>query len=187
MRLAETDPLAVLPVTAARASATFARVVDAHRHHGERREQLMVLQACLVSMDGLLERCHLETARLAADLAGVGPSTSPCPDPWPVCRHCVGVPLSLSGEGAQCGRCGRITFLPPDSRSCQDPPTVKIRDSTGGEQMLCLSHAAAAIRHVEGSAVVSTSRADRAVLNEVSQESNIVRRRVSRLSDWGSR
>jgi hypothetical protein len=43
MRLADTDPMAVLPVTAARASATFARVVDAHRDHSDRRQQLMVL------------------------------------------------------------------------------------------------------------------------------------------------
>jgi hypothetical protein len=36
MRLADTDPMAVLPVTAARASATFARVIDVHRDHSER-------------------------------------------------------------------------------------------------------------------------------------------------------
>jgi hypothetical protein len=190
MRLADTDPMAVLPVTAARASATFARVADAHRDHSERQQQLMVLQACLVSMARLLDRCHSQTARLANDLAELRPSTDRCPAPWPVCRHCARVPLSPSGERARCPRCGRITVLPPSGRSCEDTPSVKIRDSTGAEQMLCLSHAAAAIRHVERLVVVSASRADRAVLTEISQESNIVRRRVSRLSDtvgWGSR
>jgi hypothetical protein len=188
MRLADTDPMAVLPVTAARASATFARVVDAHRDHSERRQQLMALQACLVSMGWLLDRCHAEAARLASDLAELRPSADRCLALWPVCRLCAGVPLS--GERARCPRCGRITVLPPGRRGCEDPPTVKIRDSTGAEQMLCLSHAAAAIRHVERLVVVSASRADRAVLTEISRENNIVRRRFSRLSDtvgWGSR
>jgi hypothetical protein len=186
MRLADTDPMAVLPVTAARASATFARVVDVHRDHNERRQQLMVLQACLVSMGRLLDRCRSETARLASDLAELRPSPDRCLALWAVCGHCAGAPLSPSGD---CPCCGRIV-LPPSGRSCEDPPSVKIRDSTGAEQMLCLSHAEAAIRHVERLVVVSASRADRAVLTESSQESNIVHRRVSRLSDtvgWGSR
>jgi hypothetical protein len=187
MRLADTDPMAVLPVTAARASATFARVADAHRDHSERRQHLMVLEACLVSMGRLLDRCHSETARLASDLAELRPSPDRCLALWTVCGHCAGAPLSPSGD---CPRCDRITVLPPSGRGCEDPPMVKIRDSTGAEQMLCLSHATAAIRHVERLVLVSASRADRAVLTEVSQESNIVRRRVSRLSatvGWGSR
>ncbi len=190
MRLADTDPMAVLPVTAACVSATFARVTDAHRDHSERRQQLMVLQACLVSMGRLLDRCHAETARLASDLAELDPSSDRCLALWPVCGHCAGVPLSPLGERADCPRCGRITVLPPGGRSCEDLPTVKIRDSTGAQQMLCLSHAAAAIRHVDRLSVVSASRAERAVLIEISRESNVVRRRVSRLSDtvgWGSR
>jgi hypothetical protein len=141
-------------------------------------------------MDRLLDRCHSETAQLAKDLAEYRPSADHCPALWPVCRHCGHVPLSLPGEHADCPRCGGITVLSPSGRPCQDPPSVKIQDRTGAEQMLCLSHAAAAIRHVERLAVVSASRADRALLTEISQESNIVRRRVSRLSGtvgWGSR
>jgi hypothetical protein len=190
MRLADTDPMAVLPVTAACARATFARVTDAHRDHSERRQQLIVLQACLVSMGRLLDRCHSETARLASDMAELDPSSDRCLALWPVCGHCAGVPLSPSGERADCPRCGRLTVLPPSGRSCEDPPTVKIRDSTGAQQMLCLSHAAAAIRHVDRLSVVSASRGQRAVLNEIARESNIVRRRVSRLSDtvgWEAR
>lgn len=189
MRLADTDPLAVLPVTAASASAAFARVVDAHRHHSERWQQLMVLQECLASMGRLLDCCHSETARLANELADCFPSTDPCPALWPVCRHCAGLLLSPSDERGGCPRCGRVTVLPPGGRSCEAPPTVKIRDSTGAEQVLCLSHAAAATRHVERVVVVSASRADRALLGEISREGNIVRRRVPRLSDdvgWGS-
>jgi hypothetical protein len=182
MRLADTDPMAVLPVTAARASATFARVADARRGHSERRQQLMVLQACLASMDRLLDRCHSEATRLAHDLAELPPSTELCSALWLLCRDCAGVPLPLSGERAHCPRCGSITGLPPGRRICEDPPAVKIRDSTGAEQMLCLSHAAAAVRHVERLVVVSASRADRAVLTEISRESNIVRRRPPRLS-----
>jgi hypothetical protein len=181
--LADTDPMAVLPVTAARASATFARVADVHRDHSERRQELMVLQACLVSMGQLLERCHSETAQLANDLAEPRPSEDRCLAIWLVCRHCAGVPLSLSGEHACGPRCGRITVLPPRRRGCEHPPAVKIRDSTGAEQMLCLSHAAAVVRQVDRFVVVSASRADRAVLTETSGESNIVRQRVLRLSD----
>jgi hypothetical protein len=81
MRLPDTDPMALLPVTAACASATFARVADAHRDHSERRQQLMVLQACLVSMGRLLDRCHSETARLASDLPELGPIPRPVSGP----------------------------------------------------------------------------------------------------------
>jgi hypothetical protein len=187
MSPADTDPMALLPVIDARASATFARVADAHRDLGERIQQLTVLQACLLSMGRLLERCHSETARLAGDLAELRPVPDRCPALWGVCGHCAGAPLSPSGD---CQRCGRVMFLPPSGGSCEDPPGVKIRDSTGAERMLCLSHAVAAIRRVERLVVVSASRADRAVLAEISQESNFVRRRASRLSDtvgWGSR
>jgi hypothetical protein len=190
MSFADTDPMAVLPVTAARASATFARVADAHRDDSERRQQLMVLEACLASMDRLLDRWHSEATRLADHLAELPPSTEPCPALWLVCRDCAGVPLALFRERAHCPRCGSITGLPPGRRSCEDPPTVKIRDSTGTEQILCLSHAAAAVRHVERLVVLSASRADRALLTEISRENNIVPWRVSRLSDtvgWESR
>lgn len=142
MRLADTDPMAVLPVTAARASATFARVVDADRDRSERLQQLMVLQACLVSVGRLLERCHSEAALLANELAESLPSTEPCPAPLSACRHCVALLLSPSGDRAGCSRCGRFTVLPPSGRRCESPPTVKIRDSTGAEQVLCLAHAA---------------------------------------------
>ena len=40
MGIAEVDPLAVLPITAAAASATFARATDAGRDLDERQEQL---------------------------------------------------------------------------------------------------------------------------------------------------
>jgi hypothetical protein len=190
MRLADSDPMAVLPVSAACASATFAVVADARHDLSERRQQLVVRQACLVSMGRLLDRCQSETAQLAKDLAELRSSNDPCPAAWPVCGHCGGVPLSLSGEHASYPRCDCVTVLPLGRRHCQDPPAVRIRDSTGMEQMLCLSHAAAAVRHVERLVIVSASRADRALLAETSRESNIVRRRVPRLSDtvgWGSR
>jgi hypothetical protein len=183
MRLTEVDPLAVLPVTAATASAAFARAADPGRDHLERQQQLAVLETSLDSVVRLLDRCRQEAARLAGALAEESRIVDACPVPWPVCRHCPGVPLSCSARVGRCQRCGRVTDVPPGSSRCLQSPNVTVRDHTGGEQAMCLSHAAAAVRQAQCLVVVSASRADRAVLAEVAGESSVVARHVPRLAD----
>jgi hypothetical protein len=186
MRLTEADPLAVLPVTAATASAAFARAADPGRDHLERQQQLALLETSLDSVVRLLDRCRQEAARLAGALAEDSRTVDACPVPWPVCRHCPGVPLSCSarvGRCQRCQRCGRVTDVPPGSSRCLEPPKVTVRDHTGGEQAMCLPHAAAAVRQVQCLVVVSASRADRVVLAEVAGESSVVARHVPRLAD----
>jgi hypothetical protein len=187
MRLAEADPLAVLPVTAARASAAFARAADPGRDRLERQQQLAVLETSLDSVARLLDRCQQEAARLAGALAEESRTIEACPAPWPVCRRCPGVGLSCSAGLGRCQRCGRVTDVPPGRSRCLEPPNVTVRDHAGGEQAMCLSHAAAAVRQVQRLVVVSASRADRAVLGEVAGESSVVARHVPRLVDARAR
>ncbi len=187
MRLTEADPLAVLPVTAARASAAFARAADPGRYRLERQQQLAVLETSLASVARLLDRCQQEAARLAGALAEETRTIHACPVPWPVCRRCPGVPLSCSAGLGRCERCGRVADVPPGRSRWLEPPNVTVRDRTGGERPMCLSHAAAAMRQVQRLVVVSASRADRVMLAEVAAESSVVARHVPRLSDAGAR
>lgn len=78
-----------------------------------------------------------------------------------------------------CARCERTVRLDRGRLGCGEPSTVVLRDATGTEQALCLSHAAAAIRHTRYLAVVSASRPDQAALGEVAGESCVVRRHGS--------
>jgi hypothetical protein len=187
MTLIEADPLAVLPVTAATASAAFSRAADPGRDRVERQQQLLVLETSLHSVARLLGRCQQEAARLAEALAQEDRAVDACTVPWPVCRHCPGVPLSCSARLGKCQRCGRVTDVPPGRSSCLEPPNVTVRDRTGGEQAMCLSHAAAAVRQVQRLVVVSASRIDRVVLAEVAGESSVVARHVPRLADARAR
>jgi hypothetical protein len=187
MRLTESDPLAVLPVTAARASAAFARAADPGRDRLERQQQLAVLETSLDCVARLLDRCQQDAARLAGALAEESRTIDACPVPWPVCRCCPGVPLSCSAGLGRCQRCGRVADVPPGRSGCLEPPKVTMRDRTGGERAMCLSHAAAAVRQGQPLVVVSASRADRAVLAEVAAESSVVPRHVLRLADAQAR
>jgi hypothetical protein len=183
MRLTKADPLAVLPVTAATASAAFARAADPGRDRLERQQQLAVLETSLDSVARLLDRCQQEAALLAGALAEESRTIDACPVPWPVCQDCPGVPLSCSARLGHCQRCGRAADFPPGRSRCLEPPKVTMRDRTGRERAMCLSHAAAAVRQGQPLVVVSASRADRAVLAEVAGESSVVARHLPRLAD----
>lgn len=187
MTLIQVDPLAVLPVTAACASAAFARAADPARDHLERQRQLVRVDSSLASVGRLLDRCHQAAAELAAELAA--PAIGECGVPQAVCRSCLGVPLLCSGGLGQCRRCKRVTRL-PGKPGCPESPHVSVRDRTGAEQAMCVSHAAAAVRQIDGLVIVCASRADRAVLGDVGRESSIVPSHVTalvHLRDGGGR
>lgn len=182
MGVVEVDPLAVLPITAAAASAAFARATDPGRDLNERQEQLRSLRSRLTMLRRHLDRCEQAVARLTAEL-DAAVAARRCSATWAVCRHCPAAPVRRSAGVDGCPGCERTVRLDRGRQGCGEPSAVVLRDATGAEQALCLSHAAAAIRHTRYLAVVSASRADRAALGEVAGESCVVRRHVGLLLD----
>lgn len=153
MGLVAIDPLAVLPVTAASASAAFARASDPGADETERRHQLSLLQVTLEAVRRLLDSCDQEVARLAAALDS-RPGLVPCGGASSLCRHCLGEPLNSSDVIGRCRRCGRDQKVP----------------------------AAGAARQVDQLAIVDASRHSRAVLAEVANASCIIGQRANRLA-----
>lgn len=102
MGLADADPLAVLPVTAATASAAFARAADPGRERGERQQQLAVLATSLDAVARLLAWREKEAARLAGELAEQNWTSDECPVRAAVCRRCPGgvSPLGWCSSGS---------------------------------------------------------------------------------------
>ncbi len=149
MGIVDFHPLAASPLSAAVASAAFSRAADPVRDHSERQQQLKSLEAALDSVRGLLDCCQQETARAASPLAGSDVARS-CPFPWPVCRRCLGVPLSCSGGTGQCRGCRQVTELAPARFRWTEPVSVVVRDLGGHEQAMCLPHAVGAVRQVDG-------------------------------------
>jgi len=67
----EADPLAVLPLTAASASAAFARATDPGREMTERQEQLRSLRSILASVRRQLDQSDQAVARLTTELGSI--------------------------------------------------------------------------------------------------------------------
>jgi hypothetical protein len=182
MGLVAVDPLAVLPITAASASAAFARASDPGADETERRQQLSFLQLKLATVRRLLDSCDFEVARLALALdSRLG--LVPCSGTSSLCRHCLGEPLNSSDVIGHCRRCGQDQKLPNAAAPCPAAGTVVVRDLAGAEQALCVPHAAAAARQVDQLAIVVASRHSRAVLAEAANASCIIGQRASRLWD----
>ena len=182
MGLVHVNALAVLPVAAASASAAYARASDPSRDHVERQEQLSFLKVTLSVVRELLDSCDQQTARLAAELCR-SRGGSRCAGVSALCRRCLGAPLDCSAGVGHCRRCGSTTDLPLPNFPCPEPAKVVMCDAGGAEQVLCLPHAASAVREVDHVAVVAASRHCRAALAEVAGETCVISRRGSRLSD----
>ncbi len=182
MGVVDVDPLAVLPITAASASAAFARAADPGRDLTERQEQLRSLTSTLASVRRQLDHSEQAVARLTEELDSTR-SRRTCSAGWAVCQRCLGAPLTGSAGIGHCLRCEQTVRLDPGRFGCAEPSTVVMRDATGTEQALCLSHAAATIRRTPHLIIVSASRRDRAVLDEVSHESCVIGRNLSPLVD----
>ncbi len=182
MGVVEVDPLAVLPITAASASAAFARAADPGRDLTERQEQVRSLRSMLASVRRQLDHSEQAVAKLTAELDSTR-SWPRCSAGGAVCRRCLGAPLSGSEGVGRCPLCERTVPLEAGRFACGEPSTVVMRDATGSEQALCLSHAAATIRHTPHLTIVSASRLDRAVLDEVAHESCVISRHLRPLVD----
>jgi hypothetical protein len=182
MGVVEVDPLAVLPVTAASASAAFARATDPHRDRNERQEQLQALRLMLASVRRHLDRCDQAAVQLAEELDRPRCEQA-CSAGWAVCRLCLGVPLTCSAGTGHCTRCKRTIPLDRGRSDCGERTAVVLRNATGTEQCVCLSHAAGAIRHTAHIEVVTASRLDRTVLADIARESSVIRRPRSPLAE----
>jgi hypothetical protein len=121
MGLVDVDPLALLPVTAAAASAAYARASDPARDDDERQEQLTFLEITLSAVWELLDSCDQHTARLAAELCrsrGAGR----CEGVSALCRRCLGAHLECSAGVGHCRRCGSTIDLPLRKLPVPSPP-----------------------------------------------------------------
>lgn len=178
MGLVETDPLAVLPVRAASASTAFARACDPGRDRAERYEGVRSLELALLSLRQLLDRCEQATARLAAELRN-SPGTTVCAGPWRDCHQCIDEAPSSSGGLGHDQHCGRDPG-PRSGDDCGQPAEVTMQDVVGRQRLLCLPHAADALRERAHVSIVAASRCSRAVLAEVADETCVVGRRATR-------
>ncbi len=173
MGVVEVDPLAVLPVTAVSASAAFAGATDPSCDRVERQEQSRSLTTTLASVRRLLDRCEQAATQLVSALDSARHGQA-CSVGWAVCQRCPGVPLSCSACVGRCPRCDRTTRFDSGRFACGEPITIILRDATGTEQAVCLSHAAAALRQSAHFPVVTASRPDRAVLAEIACEGSVI-------------
>jgi hypothetical protein len=145
--------------TTAAACAALAEAVEMGRDMGPRRAQLQAAEAHLNQAARLVERGRRELTTAAAEILRASLPEGACGIPWPVCRHCLGTALTSSGGSSWCRSCGRpggaaaarSTYL------CPDRATVTVRDEVGDDARLCLSHAAGAVRSVNGVTVVDAT------------------------------
>ncbi len=100
-----------------------------------------------------------------------------------MCRRCLGEHLTAAPDVGHCSRCGSTVERSLGSVHCPVAAAVVVRDATGAEQALCLSHATVAVRQVHSLAVVAASRHSRTVLAEVAAGSCVISGRVRRLAD----
>ncbi len=183
MGIVDVDALAVLPVTAASASAAFARASDPSGDDAERRRHLAFLEVTLSAVRELLDGCDRETARLAGELDRRCVVGAPCRGASAICHRCLAPPMTSSSGMVRCSRCGTAIEVSMADRPCPEPSTVLVQDLTGAEQALCLAHAAGAARRVHHLSVVAASRHSRVVLGEAATESCVISRRARRLAD----
>ncbi len=185
MGLVDPDPLAVLPVRAASASAAFARACDPHRERAERREHLRLLEVTLTAVRQLLDRCDEEAAQLALEVFNEEIATS-CAGRHRTCRRCLGAAIDGPEGVGRVERCN-CSVERQDGAGCSERSAVTLREESGALRVLCLMHAAAALRAGDHLAVVAGSRCSRAVLAEVAGETSLASRRVTKLADASGR
>jgi hypothetical protein len=183
MGLVDPDPLSVLPVRAASASAAFARACDPGRDNSERCEHLNSLELTLTSLRQLLDRCEHATARLAAEVR----SSDTAPPGSGPCRSCSDGAAGCSDRVGRLRNCDWGIQRVNEEGRCGEPGVVTVRDFTGSQEVLCLSHAAHAVRLVHHLSIVAASRSSRAVLAEVAGATCVVSRRATRLREADGR
>ena len=100
-----------------------------------------------------------ELSSAAAEIVRASLPEDACGITWAVCRRCLGTGLSSSGGSSWCRSCGRpggaaagrSTYL------CPDQATVTVKGEDGDHARMCLSHAAGAVRSVDGLTVVDAT------------------------------
>jgi len=125
-------------------------------------KQLRTIDERLDAAGDLLERAHRELAAVAEEVVRPRLPEGTCGAPWAVCSHCPGVGLTASAGSSWCPSCGRLG--PPGSERptylCIERASVTVRDATGAEAAMCVSHAAGALRRVDRLSVVAATADD---------------------------
>jgi hypothetical protein len=138
------------------ASAGFEQAGDFRKDVRLRQQQMRVAEQRLDGVGQLLQRARRELAAAAGEVVRASLPEGACGVAWPVCSHCLGVGVASSAGSSWCPSCGRPG--PPGSARptclCAERATVTVRDATGAEEAMCLSHAAAALRRVHRLTVV---------------------------------
>jgi hypothetical protein len=141
------------------ASAALEQAADIGSDVGVRQEQLRVAEQRLDVVGQLLERARRELGAIASEVLRASLAEGGCGVAWPACSHCLGVGLASSAGSSWCPSCGRLG--PPGSARpaylCTERPTVTVRDATGVEEAMCLSHAAGAVRRIDRLTVVGAT------------------------------
>jgi hypothetical protein len=141
------------------ASAALAQAADIGGDVRLRQEQLRVAEQRLDAVGQLLEQARRELAAVAGEVVRASLPDGACGVPWPVCSYCLGVGLAASAGASWCPSCGRPG--PPGSARptclCTERATVTVRDATGAEEAVCLSHAAGALRRVDQLTIVGAT------------------------------
>jgi hypothetical protein len=145
------DGLASLQQMVEAASAALEQVAHIGGDVRLRQQQLRVAEQHLDAIGQLLDRARREPTAVAGEVVRASLPEGACGVAWPVCSHCLGVGVASSAGSSWCPSCGRPG--PPGSARptylCTERATVTVRDATGAEEAMCLSHAAGALRRVD--------------------------------------
>jgi hypothetical protein len=127
-----------------------------------RQEQLAAAETHLDEAARLVERGRQELTSVASEIIRASLPDDACGVPWAACTRCLGTRLAASAGKAWCPSCGR-TGPEAAARStylCAGRATVRMRDPTGAEAAMCVSHAAGAVRDIAGVTVVGADGDD---------------------------
>jgi hypothetical protein len=127
-----------------------------------RREQLAAVEAHLDHAARMVERGRQELTTVATEIIRASLPDDACGAPRAACTRCLGTELMASGGKTWCPACGRKSGVAAGRATylCAERATVTMRDTTGAEAAMCLSHAAGAARHIRGLTVIDATDDD---------------------------
>lgn len=121
-----------------------------------RQAQLSAVEAHLDEAARLVEQSRQELTSVAAEIIRASLPGDACGAPWAACARCLGTGLTASAGKSWCPSCGRSggAAAARSTYLCTERATVTMRDSTGAEAAMCVSHAAGAARDIAGLTVI---------------------------------
>lgn len=151
--------LALLRETIDAACAALAESAVVGRDLGSRQAQLQAAKSHLSQAARLVEQARRELSSAAAEIVRASLPEDACGIPWAVCRRCLGTGLTSSGGSSWCRSCGRPggSAAARSTYLCPERATVTVKGEDGDHARMCLSHAAGAVRSVDGLTVIDAT------------------------------